>query len=59
MIERGIHNARKINPRPKGFDGYCECGQEIPVERVAAGYYNCVPCQERIELRDTGKFRRR
>ena len=59
MIERGIHNARNKAPKPENFDGFCTCGQEVPADRVAAGYYNCVPCQERIELRNTGKLRRR
>ena len=27
----------------------CECGEDIPLERLRHGFINCVFCQERIE----------
>ena len=51
IIEAGIKNARKPQKRPDAFDGVCFCGSDVPDRRVNAGYFNCVPCQERIESR--------
>ncbi|WP_155837269.1 TraR/DksA family transcriptional regulator [Herminiimonas sp. CN] len=52
IIEAGINGARSRQKRPDDFDGDCSCGAAIPTDRVDAGYYNCVPCQERIEKHD-------
>lgn len=51
IIEAGITQARKQQNRPEDFEGDCSCGAAIQPERVNAGYYNCIPCQERIESR--------
>ena len=40
--------------KPKDFDGTCTCGEEIPPERVALKYYNCVVCQGQKEDRRFG-----
>ncbi len=46
---------RELNqPKPKDFDGTCTCGEEIPPERVALKFYNCVICQGRKEDRRFG-----
>jgi len=49
IIEDGIKNARNAQKRPEDFEGDCSCGAAIQPARVDAGYYNCIPCQERIE----------
>jgi RNA polymerase-binding transcription factor DksA len=59
IIESGVNKVRNRTLRPDNFEGLCECGAEIPPERVDAGYYNCVPCQEKIEFKSTGKAPRR
>jgi RNA polymerase-binding transcription factor DksA len=43
--------AEITQPKPEDFDGTCTCGEEIPKERVALKYYNCVVCQGRKEDR--------
>lgn len=51
--QAGIHKARlRLQRKPKGFDGYCECGEEIPSKRIKSGYYNCVVCQASIERKE-------
>lgn len=38
--------------RPDDYEGDCtECGEEVPERRIALGFFNCVPCQERKERR--------
>ena len=49
IIESGISRARIMRKAPEGFEGDCVCGAEIPPARVTAGYFNCVPCQEKLE----------
>ena len=51
MVKEGLQRSRAKQPMPEDFDGCCACGDEIPKERIAAGYYNCVPCQSAKELR--------
>lgn len=48
-INRGIELARKREPTPPGFDGTCNCGDEIPETRIRLGYHRCVTCQSRNE----------
>ena len=53
-VTAGIASARTTQPnqiKPKDFDGTCTCGEEIPPERVALHFYNCVVCQGRKEDR--------
>ena len=59
IIEAGVNNARKRNAPPANFDGVCECGTDVPLLRMEAGYYNCVHCQEVVEYKSTGKQMRR
>ncbi len=54
LIESGINQARKSAIMPIGFDGCCSCGEEVPKQRIAHGFYNCVDCQTAIERR--GKY---
>lgn len=37
---------------PAGFDGHCNCGDEIPAERVALRYYRCITCQQKLEAKN-------
>ena len=52
-VAAGVDSARKANEqkKPEDFDGTCTCGEEIPPERVALKFYNCVVCQGRKEER--------
>ena len=52
IIEGGIKRARVVQKRPEDFEGVCSCGTDIPSQRIDAGYYNCVFCQEQIESRN-------
>lgn len=54
MIEEGIAKARLKQIRPTDFEGFCNCGAEVPVERIDGGYFNCIHCQSAFERR--GKF---
>ena len=44
------HSAPESHP---GFDGsHCvDCGDDVPVARLALGRIRCVPCQEVLESR--------
>lgn len=35
----------------------CDCGEEIPIERLKHGYVNCVHCQTEIERNRNGMGR--
>lgn len=48
-VQNGIERARMRSPTPPGFDGTCDCGQEIPIARVALGYHRCLECQVKHE----------
>jgi len=48
-VTAGLARARILQIKPEGFDGNCECGQEIQSGRIALGYFNCVRCQEKEE----------
>ena len=48
-IREGIGRARARAPMPPGFDGSCECGENIPTARVSLGYYRCITCQTLLE----------
>lgn len=48
-IEAGIARARRRASTPSGFDGFCDCGNEIPSKRVELGYYRCLECQTKLE----------
>ena len=48
-VLNGIARARFRTPPPPGFDGECDCGEQIDPRRVALGYYVCFLCQERKE----------
>jgi RNA polymerase-binding transcription factor DksA len=37
---------KEIRIEPTGFDGTCECGEDIDPRRIDAGYYNCIDCAE-------------
>jgi len=51
-IAAGIERASKPTPRPHDFDGSCmECGGHIAEGRLALGKYNCVECQNALELK--------
>lgn len=52
-VAAGIASASKQanQTKPLDFDGTCTCGEEIPPERVALKFYNCVVCQGRKEER--------
>lgn len=52
-VAAAIESASKQanQPKPLDFDGTCTCGEEIPPERVALKFYNCVFCQGRKEER--------
>lgn len=56
MIASGIARAGIKKKRPEDFEGICpDCAiEEVPEERVALGYYNCVACQSKEEAR--GRF---
>lgn len=59
-VTAGVTKARIRKPKPEDFDGHCECGEEIPKERIDLGFYNCVPCQEKSEVwcrRHRGAYR--
>jgi hypothetical protein len=49
MVQDGIARCQKKESPPPGFDGTCGCGDDIPPERIALGYYRCLSCQERLE----------
>lgn len=49
IVVAGVATARIKQKRPDAFDGSCECGEEIPEQRIALGYYNCVVCQSKQE----------
>lgn len=51
IIEAGISKARITQKRPDDFEGDCGCGAVIHPGRIAAGYFNCIACQEQIERR--------
>jgi len=51
QVAEGIARLRKKPPRPDDFDGFCQCGAEIPEARVALELYNCVGCQTALERR--------
>lgn len=51
IVNEGISQARRQQSRPADFEGFCGCGTEVPVERIAQGRYNCVPCQTALEHR--------
>lgn len=51
LVAEAIEKSRTKQTKPIDFDGHCECGDEIPEARIAAGYYNCVTCQSKIERR--------
>lgn len=48
-ILAGIERARAKTAKPMNFVGACECGNEVPAQRVALGYYRCTGCQSSIE----------
>ena len=48
-ILAGIERARARATKPTNFVGACECGNEVPEQRVALGYYRCTECQASIE----------
>lgn len=48
-ILAGIERARVRTTKPTNFAGTCECGNEVPAQRVALGYYRCIGCQSSIE----------
>lgn len=51
-IEAGIARVRaRQQSAPTDFDGHCVCGDEIPKPRLDHGYFNCVVCQSRLEIR--------
>ena len=50
-IEAGIAKVRIKPPAPADFDGHCTCGDEVPKQRLGHGYFNCVVCQSRLEIR--------
>lgn len=50
-VDAAVARARTLRQRPVNFDGTCECGDEIPEERVDLGYYRCVGCQRLTEER--------
>lgn len=49
MTEKAIEAARQRDPMPDDFDGHCDCGNSIPDQRVALGYYRCIDCQSSLE----------
>lgn len=51
LVAGALEKSRIKQIKPENFDGHCECGDEIPEARIAAGYYNCVTCQSKIERR--------
>ena len=54
QTEMAIAQVRQQAERkmPEGFDGSCEeCGNDIPPERIALKFYNCVECQRVLENR--------
>ena len=48
-ILAGIERARVRTTKPANFVGTCKCGNEVPAQRVALGYYRCTECQASIE----------
>lgn len=50
-IQAGIEKCRTKEGPPPGFDGSCECGEDVDPRRIALGYYRCLDCQTRIERR--------
>lgn len=48
-ILAGIERARAKTAKPMNFVGVCKCGNEVPAQRVALGYYRCTECQASIE----------
>jgi RNA polymerase-binding transcription factor DksA len=50
-VQAGIERARSRMAQPPGFDGTCECGQEIHKQRILLGYYRCLDCQSHNEKR--------
>ena len=58
LAEEGVARARMAaqpNP-PKDWDGETcyECGNEMPKERLAMRWHQCVPCKSLIEKRSKG-----
>ena len=47
-ILAGIERARVRTTKPTNFVGMCKCGNEVPAQRVALGYYRCTECQASI-----------
>ena len=48
MVDNGIQKSRDALRRapPTDYDGTCpDCGEDVPDERQALGFYNCVDCQ--------------
>ena len=50
-IQKGIERCRTKDGPPAGFDGSCECGEDVDPRRIALGYYRCLDCQTRLERR--------
>lgn len=48
-ILAGIERARARTTKPANFVGMCKCGNEVPAQRIALGYYRCTECQASIE----------
>lgn len=53
-VDIAVGRVRSSNQeRPKNFDGCCECGDDVPAERISLGYYRCITCQSATErMRD-------
>ena len=49
QLRAGIERAQIRASPPPGFDGFCNCGSEIPKKRVELGYYRCLACQVKTE----------
>jgi RNA polymerase-binding transcription factor DksA len=51
QVDQALAKRRQSAPvKPVDFDGSCAgCGEDVPVARVALGYYNCVGCQAAAE----------
>ena len=48
-ILAGIERARARTTKPTNFVGVCKCGNEVPAQRIALGYYRGTECQASIE----------
>lgn len=51
IVREGIAKCSTKEKPPPQFDGTCECGEVIPEQRVALGYYRCLDCQKLREKR--------